>query len=87
VINHGSTETRAHDIEGELKARVASLTWEFNPTTNPLRKSGPVPDIIDWKSSSVGATQPALENVRRHRTSANMTEADRMLNRAASSPT
>jgi hypothetical protein len=75
------SETRARDIERELKARVTGLTWEFNPTTNPLRKSRPIPDIIDWKSSGVGATQPAPENVRRHRTSANMTEADRMLNR------
>jgi hypothetical protein len=29
----------------------------------------------------VGATQPAPENVKRHRTPANMTEADRKLNR------
>jgi hypothetical protein len=75
------SETRARDVERELKARVASLTWKFNPTTTPLRNSRPVPDVIDWKSTGVGATQPAPENVRRHRTPANMTEADRMLNR------
>jgi hypothetical protein len=78
------SETRARDVERELRARVTWLTWEFNPTTTPLRKSRPIPEIIDWKVIGVGASQPAPENVRRHRTPANMTEAQTIV--VASSP-
>jgi hypothetical protein len=75
------SETRAQDVERELRTRVNRLTWEFNPTTTPLRKTGPLANTIDWQSTGVGATQPAPENVKRHRTPADMTEADRKLNR------
>jgi hypothetical protein len=75
------SETRAQDVERELRERVNRLTWEFNPTTTPLRKTGPLANTIDWQTTGVGATQPAPENVKRHRTPANMTEADRKLNR------
>lgn len=76
--------TRAQDVERELRARVDRLTWSpdvFNPTLSPLRQTGPLSNLIDWQSSGVGATQPAADNVRRHRTPGNMTEADRKLNR------
>jgi hypothetical protein len=73
--------TRAQDVERDLRARVDRLTWEFDPTANPLRKAQPFSNTIDWQSEGVGATQPAPENVQRHRTPGNMTEADRKLNR------
>ena len=60
--------TRAQEVERELRTRVDRLTWEFDPTVNPLRKTGPLSNTIDWQSSGVGATQPAAENVNRHRT-------------------
>jgi hypothetical protein len=63
-----------------LRTRVAGLTWEFNPTTTPLRRTAIV-DSIDWRVRGVGASQPAAENVRRKKTPANMTEDDRKLNR------
>jgi hypothetical protein len=72
---------RAHDVERELRARVDRLTWEFNPTVTPLRKTGLLSNSIEWRSIGVGATQPAPENVKRHRTPGNMTEEDRKLNR------
>jgi hypothetical protein len=75
------SETRARDVERDLRARVDRLTWEFNPTSTPLRRTGPLASTIDWNSIGVGSTEPAPENVARHRTAANMTEADRKLNR------
>jgi len=74
------SETRARDIEHGLKARVDRLTWEFNPTTSPLTRRRVV-DTIEWTSSGVGATRPALGNGCGGRTPAPMTEADRRLNR------
>jgi hypothetical protein len=80
-FEHSISLTRALDVERELRARVDRLTWEFNPTVTPLRNTGPLSSTIDWKSTGAGATEPAPENVKRHRTPANMTEADRKLNR------
>ena len=72
--------TRAQDVERELRARLDRLTWEFSPTVTPMRKLT-VSKMIDWQSSGVGAAEPDTQNVKRHRTPANMTEEDRKLNR------
>jgi hypothetical protein len=75
------SKARAADVLRDLKSRVDALTWEFNPTTSPWRRTGPLSASIDWTSNGVGASVPAPENVRRGRTPGNMTEADRQLNR------
>ncbi len=80
VFEHDISVTRAEDVERELKARVDRLTWEFSPTVIPMQKMA-FSNTIDWQSTGVGATQPAAENVKRHRTPGNMTEGDRKLNR------
>lgn len=80
-FEHSISVTRAQDVERELRARVDRLTWEFNPTVTPPRKTGPLSTTIDWQSTGVGSTRPAAENVKRHRTPGNMSEEDRKLNR------
>ena len=81
TFEHDISVTRAQDVERDLRERVDRLTWEFNPIVTPLAQTGPMSRTIDWQSTGVGATKPAAENVKRHRTPANMTEADRKLNR------
>ena len=67
---------RAVEIEKDLKKDIARGTW-----MNRGLKTGPRPDQIRWLSSGVGSSKPAEENVRHHKTPANMTEEDRKLNR------
>ena len=75
------SQSRARDVERELKQRVSRLTFVFNPFIIPRLSSGPTAQMIDWRAFGVGATEPALANVRRGRSAANMNEADRKLNR------
>jgi hypothetical protein len=70
------SEKRAAEVLTELKNSVDRGTWVFGG-----RKAGPDPAQIRWLSWGVADREPAEENIKRKRTIANMTEADRMLNR------
>lgn len=71
------SKERALNVEQWLRSEVGRLTW------TPLQpKQGiATPAVIQWMHDGVGAAEPDAENVKRHKTPANMNEEDRKLNR------
>lgn len=75
------SQERAQAVEARLRNDVDIRTFTFSIVKTVPNPNMPRPSAIRWISTGVGATQPDEENVRRHKTPANMTEEDRKLNR------
>jgi hypothetical protein len=74
---------RAAAVQQFLRSEVEKKGWTFSIVKTPAPPSGtPTVSTIDWKAArGVGATQPDPENIKRKKTPANMSEADRKRNR------
>lgn len=70
------SEKRATLVQQFLQKEVA-----LRGRTLRLAQVNPNPDMIRWVKSGVGSSEPDEANVLRKKTHANMTEADRKLNR------
>jgi hypothetical protein len=82
VFEQDISVRRAENVQQELRERVDRACWHFNPLSNNGKDPfHPSPDLIQWTVRGVGASEPDADNVRRHKTPANMTEEDRKRNR------
>jgi outer membrane protein OmpA-like peptidoglycan-associated protein len=74
---------RANAVQQFLRSEVEKKGWKFSIVKTPSPPAGtPTVSTIDWKTPrGVGATQPDPDNVKRRKTPANMSDADRKRNR------
>jgi len=75
------SEDRAKAVETRLRNDVGIRTFTFSIVQTIPNPNVPRPSAIQWISTGVGASEPDEENVRRHKTPANMNEEDRKRNR------